>query len=82
MSDWRKVSEPDYFDALEAVQPALYMPFGFLHGEPHDYRICIVSGTHCAEYAAYARVGDIYYGGRFMTVNELRRFDPRTLRAR
>lgn len=67
---WREVSEADYFDALEVLPPALYMPFGFLQGEPNDYRICTARGTHSAEYAAYVRVGDQCYGGRFLTIAE------------
>ncbi len=77
---WREVSEADYFDKLEIMPPAHHDHRGFLCGEAYDYRICTVKGTLCAEYPAYVRIGDTFYGGRNLTLNEFRRLDVTTIR--
>lgn len=80
MFEWQEISEVDYFDALEVLSPAIHMPYGFLHGESHGYRVCTVSGTLCADYPAFVRLGDTCYGGTFMTINEFRRCNPKAMR--
>jgi hypothetical protein len=79
MSDWKVITEAEYFDALEVLPPAYHDHRGFLIGEPHDHRTCTVKGTLCAEYAAYVRIGDVCYGGRNLTVYEYRQLDLATV---
>lgn len=41
---WTKITYERYWDALEALPPALMTGSGFLLGEPHDHRTCKVTG--------------------------------------
>ena len=77
--DWQEVSEQAYFDALEVLPPAFHDHRDFLQGETHDHRVCSVTGTLTAEYAAYVRVGDRCYGSPNLTLGEFRKLDTATV---
>jgi hypothetical protein len=80
MSLWKEVDETRYNEMLEILPPAVWIPKGFLVGEPWNHRICKVSGQFRPTYAPFVSYRDKFYEcDEPMTGPEFRAFDPSTI---
>ena len=83
---WKTITRARFWEALEALPPALMQHNGFLLGEPYDLRTCQVTGKLQNTYAAFVETtGDRWAeDGKFwehepMTVAEFKAVNPREI---
>jgi len=76
---WKRVSERRYFEMLEVLPPAVWLSYGFLVGEPHDHRVCKITGRTAPSFAAFVKLGDEFFEGPTMTAEEFRRLELKTV---
>lgn len=80
MTTFKEITEERYDEMLGILPPALWIPRGFLVGEPTRHRICDVTGAVTASYAAFISLnGKFYESESDMTFAEFRAYDLRVL---
>ena len=70
-----QVSEERFDEQRDVLPPAVVTSYGFLVGEPHDYRVCTVHGFTMPVYAAFVVRGGKFYEGEPLTIPEFRKID-------
>ena len=67
-------SEDRYDQMLGICPPTLWLEYGFLVGDPHGHRECLVTGQALPTYKSFFYGFGRYYEGDPMTVPEFRAF--------
>jgi hypothetical protein len=80
---WKKVSAERYDEMLGILPPEIMLGYGFLVGEPYDYRTCAVTGQGAQTFSAFVMQGD--YEGFFeanqpLTKNEFKALDAASIK--
>lgn len=72
---WIETTEARHDEMLGVLPPALWLPYGFLVGEPTDHRTCKVTGQVAPTFAAFVSYDGRYYeSSESLTVAEFRAF--------
>ncbi len=73
LTGFKSVTEERFMEMLEVLPPAVWIPKGFLVGEPYDHRPCKVSGTFAPTFSAFFEIGNEHFAAdEAMTVKEFR----------
>lgn len=73
---WIRIDEERYDEALGCLPPAYHTHKGFLLGEPHDHRICTVTGEIAPTFAAFRTCAGMFYEHAPQTIAEFKRDEP------
>lgn len=83
MISWKEVSEERFDEMLGILPPALRTGYGFLVGEPYDFRTCGVTGAGAQTFTAFVSSGlpeRFFEADQPLTKAEFKALDPRAIR--